>query len=308
MVQQKTVLILGAGASHPYGFPLGLELSQLIYSKAKSISPEDAWGLYNIKKNNIISFSESFKKSGVSSIDEFLFTRPEFIEIGKSLIANVLLPFEDESKLFDIFGSEVKENWYRSYLIQSLISSNKLSGFSSNQLSIITFNYDSSLEHFLFTSLKNRFNESDENIAVELNQLKIIHVHGQLGFLPWQKHNVIDSVIEYGGKSYKYSFLSAAKHIKIIHEANPASEEFKIATELIEDANSVYFLGFGFHPENLRRLQLKVYKNKRVAGTGVNLGKMGIHKAVHDSKSFISESKLLPVSIMDFFKEHHRLQ
>jgi hypothetical protein len=46
------------------------------------------------------------------------------------------------------------------------------------------FNYDRSLEHFLFTALKYSSGKSDDECAGKLKTIPIIHLHGDLGALP----------------------------------------------------------------------------------------------------------------------------
>lgn len=306
MITQKTVLILGAGASYPYGFPLGYELSKLILEDITIKREFEKTDFLGRPINDAKKFAESFLKAGVSSIDEFLSTREDFIEIGKYFIAKLLLPFEREDRLFDPFDYRIKDDWYK-YLLQSMMTP-KLEEFGSNNISFITFNYDRSLEHFLFTSLKNRFNVEDEVVSEQLNKIDFIHVHGQLGLLPWQKTKQGISIVGYGSDVNPSMLHSVRNNIKIIHEANPISQDFKDASAKIYEADKVYFLGFAYNPLSLKRLNLPERKNKTVAGTALNFGKMGIGKVVHDSNSFISELQLYPENISDFFKEHHRLQ
>jgi len=44
MIKRPTVLILGAGASNPYGFPTGLGLSQSIIGNLRPLGPNESRG------------------------------------------------------------------------------------------------------------------------------------------------------------------------------------------------------------------------------------------------------------------------
>jgi len=63
----------------------------------------------------------------------------------------------------------------------------RLSQFHRNNVSFITFNYDRSLEHFLFESLRYSFSEiPKDEIINEVKQIKIIHIYDKVAPLPWQ--------------------------------------------------------------------------------------------------------------------------
>ena len=86
------------------------------------------------------SFSQELHYSRIS-VDAFLEHRPEYLQIGKLSIALCIMAHEHEKKLFN-----AQRNWY-DYLRIKLNSS--FDEFGDNKLSIITFNYDRSIEHYL---------------------------------------------------------------------------------------------------------------------------------------------------------------
>ena len=144
MITRPTVLILGAGASMPFGFPSGLELIDRICERARGSDQQiiDVLDILNIKGDILGAFSNELRLAAPSSIDEFLENRQDYLEIGKALIAVVIAESEDSLKLLG--RQHPERHWYR-YLLSKLRGS--LSEFSQNQLSVITFNYDRSLEH-----------------------------------------------------------------------------------------------------------------------------------------------------------------
>ena len=147
-------------------------------------------------------------------------------------------------------------------------------------MSFLTFNYDRSFDQYLFASIKNSYGISNEECkSLLLENIPIIHLHGQVGKLPWQvKGNK--------GKPYDKTFsaLSLIKdrsvskdnysaydreravlyirheisgQITIIHENELDNDPaFKDAYKLLKDAERIYFLGFGYNNENLRRLKI----------------------------------------------------
>lgn len=245
MIKEPTVFILGAGASKPFKFPTGIELVNAIRQNVTSQN-DDTLRLYtanSIKPSELKKFAHALLYSGKDSIDQFLEHRTEFIEIGKLAIAQELIKYEDESILFRT------GDWYR-YIFGKLNAS--FETFDENKISVVTFNYDRSFEQYLFTALKNSYGKNDDECAEKIKNIPIIHVHGQLGKLPWQdKH----------GRVYKDQHLdldacsAAAAGIKIIHE-DEDYDAFRQAQVLLRRAKNIYFLGFGYNKTNVKRLSL----------------------------------------------------
>src|SRR5205814_2242901 len=93
------------------------------------------------------------------TIDQFLQNRSNFERVGKLAIAATLLPFERDSifpmlkpwKTHPDVTRQVAEGWYGYFAKQLNLSA---SGWGRGLLTIVTYNYDRSLEHYLFTILK----------------------------------------------------------------------------------------------------------------------------------------------------------
>jgi hypothetical protein len=97
MIEKSTVFVLGAGASAPYKFPLGRELSRIITRLAHGYPHFETLVTNGFGAGQITALRDAFSKSGVNSIDAFLEHRTELIEIGKAVIATVMIAFEDDS-------------------------------------------------------------------------------------------------------------------------------------------------------------------------------------------------------------------
>jgi hypothetical protein len=120
-------------------------------------------------------------------------------------------------------------------------------------VSFVTFNYDRSLEHFLYTYLLGNFADAVPSDVVNvIGRLPIIHVYGSLGPLPWQDADGRD----YSPTISPEIVAAAAKGITILHQGNDDSPEFQQAQELFKKADSILLLGFGYPRENMRRLNL----------------------------------------------------
>jgi hypothetical protein len=107
MIRRKTTLILGAGASYPYGFPLGETLKnnivgQILYPKSNErIDLRKNLIDQGYKKEQIEDFALKLKKSNYMSVDAFLEEWLEFVQIGKIAIASNLINREMEDNLLE---------------------------------------------------------------------------------------------------------------------------------------------------------------------------------------------------------------
>jgi hypothetical protein len=74
-------------------------------------------------------------------------------------------------------------------------------------------------------------------------------------------------------------YQQAASDIRILHEGEE-SNEYRTAQEYIRDADVIYLLGFGYHPTNVRRLDIKAqilasstdHPGRVVRGTAYGMG------------------------------------
>src|SRR5689334_844272 len=137
---RKTVLVLGAGASAPYAFPLGRDLVQ----KAMSIDTptERELAEAGLHPTHQKEFAEVLYRASPPSIDELLEHRPEYLSTGKLLIAYFLIPCENPVLLA---ADGHRRTWY-DYLFDTIGWVPLLGALASHKLAVITFNYDRSLE------------------------------------------------------------------------------------------------------------------------------------------------------------------
>ena len=269
MIKRPTALVLGAGASAPFGFPSGRKLRDDIIRDLGAGSTD----LYKVvaasgfDAKRITNFRDALQKSGQRSVDAFLEHRNEFVEIGKVAIAAALIPYEKEGTLW---GGD--DNWYE-YLWDRLGPT--LDDVKNSQLVVITFNYDRSFEHYLFSALRNTYNiGTDEAARILRDVLRVIHVHGQLGPLPYADGGQGNS------RAYQPADIShlrdaavaVAPAIRIVHEGARDDPEFVQARGLIARAQMICFLGFGYLKANIERLGVaSLSSNVSVYGTAYHL-------------------------------------
>lgn len=279
MVELETVLVLGAGASWDYGFPTGEELVGQICNMFRNRQGQEYKLLDRLSSLGIPHTTDMFlfalEKAKPLSVDAWLEHNTKFIRTGKFAIAIALLEYEAKTAL----RPEATGDWYQ--LLYHRLDS-PFEEFHNNKLSIITFNYDRLAEYYLFEVFRNMHTEKSEKECIEkIKQLRILHVYGSLGCLEWQD---VDSEspeqqVRYGtqdiyGASDIETIISAANNIKIIPEkSNQLPKEFQESRKLIENAQALYFLGFGYSKDNIERLGIKTLRMpQKIMGTAKGLG------------------------------------
>lgn len=244
MINQRTVLILGAGASSDYGFPLGRGLRNLICGikeHAKSLIADAGF-----TEANIDEFVNDLRHSGYQSVDSYLEGNPEFKSVGKAAIAACLIPYEIPTSLFPPGAPNL--HWYE--LLLNMMD-NPIGEFVNNPLSVVTFNYDRSLEFYLFRALATRY-RSEARAADAMAQFQLIHLHGSLGTL----RQLDSNGREYDDKLSPSAISNASEKIIIVSEASGETVEFGQAQQLLRKAQRIVFLGFGYHADSIKRLRV----------------------------------------------------
>ena len=255
---------MGAGASYPFRFPLGAGLCTLVIDRLKTDGDTRPFLIeLGFSDEKITEFQTQLRFSGITSVDAFLEHRPEFKEVGKAAIAAELIRVENQ----DILWSSENAGGWMKYLFGHLTA--PFDEFGKNRIAFITFNYDRSLEHFLYTSVYNLYGKGDEQTKSAVERIPLIHLHGRLGFLPWQQSETIgsDKIRPYQPDLTAENIQIAAKNIKIIHEAMDAATvpEFVQARQLLDEAERIYIMGFGFARQNVERLELHKLQKSVVA-------------------------------------------
>lgn len=271
----KTTLILGAGASANYGFPVGKDLRTKILDLRAG--RDRAAVLYGESPDTIGRFVDAFERAQTYSIDAFLGRRLEFENVGKSAIAHVILGAEVGSRVRVDRG----DHWYQ-YLINT-IARDEWDALDLRWLSVVTFNYDRSLEAFLLDALANMYGKSLEQVSEKLREIEIVHVYGSLGS-PWkaEEDHMPYPVL---GDGMGIAIRQARGRLRVVPEGRDSDPTIQAARRLIRNAKHVCVLGFGFDELNVVRLGGKesfVDANgspKHVVATAIGLTKAEAAKA-----------------------------
>jgi len=255
MLKEKTCLILGAGASRPYLLPTSGELRNIILGDKhaeqafKSLN-WDAEHVHNpvyfydrLLKNHVTerslkNFREEFFNAQRVSIDSFLSHRKDDFEvIGKLAIAAAILMCENERRL--------NANWYQ-WLLERIIEDGP--DFPAQNLSVITFNYDRSLERFLWRAFRHSFKITNGQADEMLNRIEILHVYGEVGEARKPRE------FEYGNlgslNQDPWMVKRAADNVNVV-APRAIPDTAARAKQLILESQRICFLGFGFWKENL---------------------------------------------------------
>ena len=176
MSPAKTCLVLGAGASKPYGYWLGSELKQQIIrycrSRPRDCAPENSleptW-------SQLEESARRFENDASETIDKFMQelqgdSEREPREHAKMALAKVLGDCEDP---------QTPLGWYE-------LIGNHLQAFSTeNPLRIVTLNYDRSLEFFVSRRYQELAECSIRQSREKFREVtEIRHLYGLLGDLP----------------------------------------------------------------------------------------------------------------------------
>jgi len=249
-LNRNVVFILGAGASKPYGLPLGTELKDIMKSNLSNNTCRQAISDYKFNQSLIDEFIYTLPKTRHPTIDIFLEQKRKFRDIGAFLIAYSLLPLENDNNLFP------QRDWY-SHLYNVI-------GFerdeqTSKNIVFVSLNYDRSLEHFLHKAyLIDAPDDLEQFAEPKLDGLKFIHPHGSFGEYP---------KIPYGARDVD-AIQAAAKSILIVSDSLESSKSFLEARQAIDSASNIIIIGFGYDRTTLHRLFKNVdLSEKRILGT-----------------------------------------
>lgn len=195
MLKQRTVLILGAGASVDCGYPTGEQLVERIREiKFDSISNAHSDESTSLEEY-YFSFYKQFDGVPTTNIDSYLRDNPSLADVGKVLIAYTILSHEEPiAPIMDCFRRAKQYSSWLLYLFEAVVSgceSTEEILESLRALTVITFNYDLSVEAFFLNQFINQ-ERFKADTTILMDNLKVIHIYGSLYNLKdqSQKYNI----------------------------------------------------------------------------------------------------------------------
>jgi hypothetical protein len=194
---------------------------------------------------------------------------PKIKLAGKLGIASEILKSERTSDLnlgdehHDRMFDRLRDTWlapFSQILTHGFRRSNLEDLFAN--ATVISFNYDRTLEAFIPLSLERIFGIDRDWARRLARRLKVIHPYGSLGSLPWENQ---PGALPFGAQ---------------VNDLEPVAERIRTFTEQLEDpelqeaiatatteADRVVFLGFGFHRQNVELLKPRAWNGRTMIGT-----------------------------------------
>jgi hypothetical protein len=283
MFSQRTVFVLGAGASIPYGFPSGADLERQIVENLAD--PDGPWATQLREMFNtttLSTFQAALRWSQAGSVDAFLELNTGFLEVGKACIARALVPCEADHVLFD----DRRGAWYDT--LWRRLRGAKLDELTRSNATFVTFNYDRSLEYYLYRVITNLYGVDGRTARAILDTIPIFHVHGCLGKL---LHDDEEGEGRRFTPDVTVDSLRAAMGIRIVHETAQEDAVFDAARNALSTAEHVCLLGFGFHALNVARLAPERWTAQHQTATCQGIGdrrKEEIVRAVGNSLRLVT--------------------
>jgi hypothetical protein len=138
-----------------------------------------------------------------------------------------------------------------------------------NHFSIVCFNYDRCIQHFLINALCIRFDISNDRARELVKDLKIYHPYGSIGNLPMPG---LDKCIKFG-ESFDYlNLLDLSQSIKTFTEQIEEGDLLNNIRQEVTEAETIVFLGFGYHKQNMSILAPSIDNiSKRIYATAIGI-------------------------------------
>lgn len=276
MIIKPTVFVIGAGASLPYGLPLGIDLATRVCTKvAADDFQRELKGMgIAVDRAAAKNLIYAFRQSGCNSLDEFVQSEGnrQYLELVKAGIVEILTRMEFDAWLYPELNKKkslTDVDWV-AYLFGHLRTPN-IDDVPRNTVKFVTFNFDRSFERKLFMLLRSSYGVPDAVAAEIRSRIPILHLHGCLGGEQWCL-NRDAGARAYEPKASVDQKRAAIDAIRIVHE-EVSKELTATALDWLKAAHTICFLGFGYHRTNMERLRMRTdpRPNTRVFGTAWGL-------------------------------------
>lgn len=284
MFEDKTVFVVGAGASAEFGLPVGWELLKKIQENShfefdRGLTPskgprrvfEAISEKYASDRDKTVEAFTSLAdiRSGVAtagSIDEFInrYSDDSMIaELGKLQIAHTILEAEAKSHFRQKAGSvadgvnwnAVEDTWITRF-VRTLFDGVKATEIDQigNNISIICFNYDRCIEYYLEHAIRIAFRGVDANHARKIvDSIEILHPYGSLGKL---------QLVPFGSPVHSSELYRVSENLVTWSESFKEDDVLPRVKSAIKQARNIVFLGFGFANQNMKLLDAQMVDNK----------------------------------------------
>jgi hypothetical protein len=328
----RTLFVIGAGASADFGLPVGSQLMAQIRALFDLHTTSDNSLGYEIDR-----IAQPWQDAGVphqrqfaildwmcrtlplaNSIDDFLEKHSQLGDglsfIGKYAIATLISKAESESPLYHRMGyspdfESLSETWLgRLFPLINRGGAANIDEKGLDHVSFLTFNYDRCIEQFLFFAFREFYRISDDEAVNLVESVDIHHAYGQLGHFRGRSGE-----LAFGQSHFGPSRINAISSIKTYSEQLEDLDRNRVQ-EMINRADRIVFVGFGFLPINQKLLFPEipdVISLKQVLGTSLGLSPSDKKRAEEWCNSAFRRghpgAELDPVRGGEFFSQNRLL-
>lgn len=320
MLRERTLFIVGAGASKEFGLPTGRDLGAQI-EQALTIEADHFGRMHNGDAEIIQALLRECRVRGANdgafvdacrrirdalphhnSIDNLIDNHaddPDVAFCGKLAIARLILQAEQASTLWiddsniynDIEFRAVEKTWIATLfrMMQEGVPRTKASTFFENA-AFVTFNYDRCIEHYFVRALRKAYRITEPDAARIVASADIRHVYGSLGALPWH-HESKDGRLGFGNPNA--DLRMAASGIRTYSERSDDIERMGGLRDLVQASRVIVFLGFGYLSTNLQLISPHHESDPDlIIGSTYGLSEFNVNKVREDLRGWYS-NKLL---------------
>lgn len=285
-MRNKTVFVVGAGANVDFNLPLGETLKTQIAEALREA--DSAMDLLEpnplasaLRNCHVADRANATKIQAATtriiagmptaeSIDNFVHQHredPHLALVAKMAIVHCILKAESQCTLrpdsapttppnsVNLLHEKNANSWLV-MLFRAVTQGATL--FELNErlrnLTLIIFNYDRCVEHFLFCTFISHYGVSVEKAQELMGLITFIHPYGIAAPLPWM-HGDSDLKLAFGREPMPQNLVKLADNIKTFTENTDENDSLEHAHITLVNAETVGFLGFAFHQLNMKALK-----------------------------------------------------
>ena len=324
MLKNKTVFVVGAGASKEFKLPVGTELAIKISEKldivfdrfGREVISGDGDLFRDVTRLHHQELPQYQKaawliRDGIilaHSIDDFLDVHQHderVVNYGKAAIAKCILEAEAKSLLFfDRYAQQLKPGPptinFRDCADTWLVGLMRLLGRGIphaerakifDRCTFVIFNYDRCVEHFFAHALQRFYSISEEEAVGIVASAKIYHPYGLVGELG-------DAITAGGMAPFGASRADCCSIGKTMLKTYTESVESKQIKDAVAVCEQIVFLGFAYHDQNMRLLADNDSLNrKNFIGTALDMSASDIgviKRQIDDWQDHLPSAKIMP--------------
>jgi hypothetical protein len=328
MRNPQTLFVVGAGASSEVDMPTGRQLIDIIAkkldyqlvngSRRQGFGDEDILDIFQQNTQTREGIESHFQaawrvRDGIiysKSIDAFMDIHEDDEKVqlcGKLAIVKSILEAEQASYLYiEKEGGEfrvlekLKSTWFFDFArnINDGVRRTEISRIFE-KVSFIIFNYDRCFEHFMFNAVRRLYSIDADTAASIMKTLRIVHPYGTIADLLWEDKKGMP----FGFPANRTAMQLMASRIKTYTEQIEQSETLEEMRDVISDAHTIVFLGFSYHPANMKLIGLEhANQVEQIFGTAKGVSESDTAFILREIEASVPKTKgrkTVPVAIRD---------